>query len=318
VDDNFIGHKGKVKQTLRALGKWSQAHNYPFFFSTEASINLANDEELLGLMRDVDFRYVFIGIESASEEVLRSTQKRQNLNRKLSDDFHKIYKYGMVVNAGYIVGFDNETSQTTRLIADSIEHNKICMAMVGLLYALPGTQLTRRLEQENRLSEHTSRLDPGNRDNVDQATSGLNFATQRPRSEIIDDFIYILKEVYNARRYFNRCLRLGLVLKLNRKHRPTFSKKLIAARALIRLIKQLGFWPLTAYYFWRNILVMLLVRPSAVAEVVSLMAMYIHFHKQSEYIIELMTRSSQNIGENEMAATATVANVAKETPVSQA
>ncbi len=312
VDDNFIGHKGKVKQTLRELKKWSQAHNYPFFFSTEASVNLADDQELLGLMRDIDFRYVFIGIESVSEEVLRSNQKRQNLNRKLSDDLHKIYNYGMVVNGGYIVGFDNETSQTTRLIADSIEQSKICMAMVGLLYALPGTQLTRRLEQENRLSEHSNRLDPGNRDNVDQGTSGLNFATQRPRNEIIDDFVYILKKTYNARKYFNRCLRLGRALKVSRKHRPPFSRKVIAARALIRLVRQLGFWPSTAYYFWRNSLIMLLVRPSALAEVVNLMAMYIHFSKQSEYIIELMARNSRNGDELDKAATAAVAKEAKE------
>jgi hypothetical protein len=107
-------------------------------------------------------------------------------------------------------------------------------------------------------------------------------------------------------------------LKASRKHRPPFSKKLITARALIRLIKRLGFWPSTAYYFWRNILVILLVRPSALEEVVNLMAMYIHFRKQSEYIIELMTRSPQNVGEYEMAATATATNDAKEAPVSQA
>ena len=314
VDDNFIGHKGKVKQALRALGKWLKAHNYPFFFSTEASINLADDEDLLGLMQDVDFRYVFIGFESVSEEVLLSNQKMQNLNRKLYDDLHKIYNYGMVVNGGYIVGFDNETSETTRLIADSIEHNKVCMAMVGLLYALPCTQLARRLKQEKRLSEHTNLLDPDNRDNIDQATSGLNFDTQRPRQEIIDDFVYILKEVYNGRRYFNRCLRLGLVLKVSRKYQPSFFKKLNTIRALLRLIKQLGFWPSTAYYFWRNILILLLVRPSAIEEVVNLMAMYIHFRKQTKFIVELMTRSSQNVSQYEMAATARVTNDAEEIP----
>jgi radical SAM superfamily enzyme YgiQ (UPF0313 family) len=314
VDDNFIGHKGKVKHTLRVLGKWMQAHNYPFFFSTEASINLADDEDLLGLMRDLDFRYVFIGIESVSEEVLLSNQKMQNLNRKLYDDFHRIYHYGMVVNGGYIVGFDDETSETTRLIADSIEQNKICMAMVGLLYALPGTQLARRLEQEKRLSGYSNLLDPNNRDNVDQATSGLNFATQRPRKEIINDFVYILKEVYDGKRYFNRCLRLGLVLKVSRKHRLSFSRKLITIRALIRLIKQLGFSPTTAYYFWRNILIILLVHPSAVEEVVNLMAMYIHFRKQTKYIVELMTRNSQNISESEMASTVTVMSDAEEIP----
>lgn len=301
VDDNFIGHKGKVKQALRALRTWSQAHNYPFFFSTEASINLADDEDLLGLMQDLDFRYVFVGFESMSEEVLLSNQKMQNLNRKLYDDLHKIYKYGMIVNGGYIVGFDNETIETTRLIAHSIEQNKICMAMVGLLYALPGTQLARRLKQEKRLSEHTNLLDPGNLDNIDQATSGLNFDTQRPRQEIIDDFVFILKEIYNGKRYFNRCLRLGLVLKVSRKYQPSFSKKLNTIHALFRLIRQLGFWPSTAYYFWRNILILLLVRPSAIEEVVNLMAMYIHFRKQTKYIVELMTRSSQNVSQYETA-----------------
>jgi radical SAM superfamily enzyme YgiQ (UPF0313 family) len=108
MDDNFIGHKTKAKKVLLAVKEWSEDHNYPFFFSTEASINLADDEELLGLMRDLDFRYLFIGIESADENVLESSQKRQNLNRKLFDDLHKIYSYGMVVNGGFIMGFDNE------------------------------------------------------------------------------------------------------------------------------------------------------------------------------------------------------------------
>jgi len=124
VDDNFIGHKGKAKEMLRAVKEWSELHDYPFFFSTEASINLADDEDLLRLMENVDFRYVFIGIESADEEVIRCSQKRQNLNRRLCEDLHKIYNHGMIVNAGFIVGFDNETSETARLITHAVAHEQ--------------------------------------------------------------------------------------------------------------------------------------------------------------------------------------------------
>jgi radical SAM superfamily enzyme YgiQ (UPF0313 family) len=295
VDDNFIGHKTKAKKVLLAVKEWSEDHNYPFFFSTEASINLADDEELLGLMRDLDFRYLFIGIESADENVLESSQKRQNLNRKLFDDLHKIYSYGMVVNGGFIMGFDNETSETARLIADAVKNGKICMSMIGLLYALPNTQLTRRLSKENRLFENSSTLDDGGNPSVDQATSGLNFITARPRNEIINDFIYVLKKVYRRKSYFDRCLKVGRVLRTQRKHKTSFGKKIMVTRSLLRLIYRLGLRPATFYYFWRNLVAIVFTRPSSAEEVANLMAMYIHFRKQTKYIVKLMSR---NVEEN--------------------
>ena len=300
VDDNFIGHKGKAKEMLRAVKEWSEVHHYPFFFSTEASINLADDEDLLRLMEDIDFRYVFIGIESADEEVIRCSQKSQNLNRKLYEDLHKIYNYGMIVNGGFIIGFDNETSETARLIADSVDHGKICMAMIGLLYALPNTQLTHRLTKENRLLENSSLLDEDNKDSIDQTTCGLNFVTKRPRSEIIDDLVYVLEKVYERKSYFDRCLRLGMVLRTKRKYKPSFSRKLRAVRSLLKLVNKLGLRPPASYYFWRNILAILFTRPSSVEDVVNLMAMYIHFHKQTKYIIELMTSDLRDNASDEV------------------
>jgi radical SAM superfamily enzyme YgiQ (UPF0313 family) len=291
VDDNFIGNKAKSKAILRAIKEWSEVHQYPFYFSTEASMNLADDEELLGLMKDIDFRYLFIGIESTDEEVLKSSQKSPNLNRKLYDDLHKIYKYGMIVNGGFIIGFDNETSDTARSIAESIDQGKICMAMIGLLYALPNTQLTRRLIKENRLPEDSGLLDENNHDIIDQTTCGLNFVTRRPRSEVLGDFISVLENVYERKSYFNRCLELGKVLKTKRKYKPSFVKKLKILRSLFRLINKLGLRPATFYYFWRNIFVILFVRPSSVEEVVNLMAMHIHFDRQTKYIIEVMTNN---------------------------
>jgi hypothetical protein len=288
VDDNFIGNKVKAKEILRAIRDWSEAYNYPFYFSTEASINLADDEELLGLMRDIDFRYLFIGIESADEEILKSSQKSTNLNRKLYDDLHIIYKYGMIVNGGFIIGFDNETSEAARSIADSVDNGKICMAMIGLLYALPNTQLTRRLINENRLSEDSGLLDENNKDIVDQTTYGLNFVTRRPRDEVLGDLIYVLEKVYERKSYFDRCLKLGMVLRTKRKYKPSFVRKLKILRSLLRLVNKLGLRPPTFYYFWRNIIITLFVRPSSVEDIINLMAMYIHFNRQTKYIIEIM------------------------------
>jgi radical SAM superfamily enzyme YgiQ (UPF0313 family) len=294
VDDNFIGHRAKAEEILRAVRDWSEIHNYPFFFSTEASINLADHEDLLKLMEDIDLRYLFIGIESPDEKVLRSSQKRQNLNRELYDDLHKIYGYGMIVNGGFIIGFDDETSETARSIADCVDYGKIGMPMIGLLYALPNTQLTRRLTRENRLFKNSSLLDENDKNSIDQTTCGLNFVTKRPRSEIISDLIYVLEKVYERKSYFGRCLKLGMALRTSRKHKPSFRRKLKTVRSLLRLIAKLGLRPSTCYYFWRNILVILLVRPSSAEEVANLMAMYIHFRKQTRHTIELMTCALRN------------------------
>jgi radical SAM superfamily enzyme YgiQ (UPF0313 family) len=288
VDDNFIGNKKRAKDILKAVTAWSEAHDHPFFFSTEASVNLADDHELLELMRAIDLRYVFVGIESPDEEILKSSQKTQNLKRSLYDDLHTIYDYGIIVNGGFIIGFDNETSSRARAIADSVRQFKICIPMIGLLYALPNTQLTRRLSRENRLNGSSHDLEHSKGYSIDQTTCGLNFTTKRPRAEIIGDFVYVLRKVYERKNYFDRCLELGKVLQASRKYRPPLRKRLATFRAFLRLIGKLGLRPSTAYYFWRNIVVLACTHPSSVEDVANLMAMYIHFHKQTAHAIGLL------------------------------
>ena len=290
VDDNFIGNRAKIKGILRAVREWSILHDYPFFFSTEASINLADDEELMRLMQDVDFRYVFVGIESTDEGVLEFTQKKPNLRRKLNEDLRKIYRHGMVVNGGFIIGFDAETRCSARQIADTVRQGKICMAMIGLLYALPRTQLTRRLMREHRLDQTVTRHGHADECDIDQTSSGLNFVTKRARSEILSDYIYVLKQVYSRKEYFARSLRLGLALRRNTRHRMSWREKRTAFHAFLLLVLKLGLRPRTFYYFWRNILITLAVRPSSVEETVNLMAMYLHFRKQTDHILDLTTR----------------------------
>lgn len=291
VDDNFIGHRKKAKEILRAVKAWSADHGHPFFFSTEASINLADDEELLGLMRELDFRYVFIGIESPEEDVLAATRKKQNLRRDIVADLHKIYEHGIVVNGGFIVGFDEETSSCSRSMIDVIERGNIVMSMVGLLYALPNTQLTERLRRENRLLEGTGRQDArGEGTDVDQGSSGLNFVTKRPREEVLGDFLDVIRSAYSTKAYFDRCLRLGRAIRVRPSYRPSWRMGARYARAFLRASLSLGVRPSTSYYYWRNLLGILLTRASSLVTVVNLMAMYIHFGRQTRFIADLATR----------------------------
>src|ERR1043165_2390488 len=155
-----------------------EAHDYPFEFSTEASINLADDEELLQQMKDANFFAVFVGIESPDPETLKQMSKKQNTKRNRAGCVHKIYSYGMFVTAGFIVGFDTEKMSMADSMADFIEDCAIPVCMVGLLYALPNTQLTRRLAKEGRL--HTGH-DVMNVSNAgDQCMIGINFEPARP------------------------------------------------------------------------------------------------------------------------------------------
>ena len=288
VDDNFIGHKQRAKELLRELLRWSRARGYPFFFSTEASLNLADDDELMSLMSALDFRYVFVGVESPDNEVLRSTQKRANLNRNIVRDLHRIYDHGIVVNGGFILGLDGETSQSAPMMIDLITNGKICMAMVGLLYALPNTQLTRRLETEGRLlNDAGGQTELGSTD-IDQLSSGINFIPARPKVDVISDYVAVLGTIYATRNYFNRCLRVAVALRVSPRYRPPVRKLVGYGVAFLRTVRKLGLRRGTGYYYWRNILLTLVRRPSSLETVVNLMAMYIHFEKQTAFITRLM------------------------------
>ena len=170
VDDNFIGNKRAVKKFLPLLSEWQKKRGYPFRFQTEASINLSDDAELLKMMRAANFQAVFIGIESPDTETLVSAQKRQNTRRSLAESVHKVYDAGIYVVAGFIIGFDTEKDRVAEGMIEAIEAMSIPVCMVGLLFALQDTQLSRRLRKEGRML-------PVEANNGDQCTGGLNFVT---------------------------------------------------------------------------------------------------------------------------------------------
>jgi radical SAM superfamily enzyme YgiQ (UPF0313 family) len=153
VDDNFIGNKKKAKALLVKLIPWMEHHKYPLHLTTEASIDLANDPELLELMYRANFRSVFIGIETPRLESLNETKKFQNVRGDtLEAKLARIRNAGLDVNAGFIVGFDNDDKQIFEDQFRFIQENGITLAMVGMLQAIPRTPLYERLQQEGTSS----------------------------------------------------------------------------------------------------------------------------------------------------------------------
>jgi radical SAM superfamily enzyme YgiQ (UPF0313 family) len=156
VDDNFIGNKSNVKKMLPALIKWQKAHKYPFAIFTEASANLADDEELMQMMSAANFGKVFVGIETPSVDSLKECGKYQNVTCDLEEAVRIIHQNGMQVMGGFIVGFDNDTESIFETQIKFIQKVGIVTAMVGLLNALPQTRLWHRLKAEGRLLKETT------------------------------------------------------------------------------------------------------------------------------------------------------------------
>ena len=197
VDDNFIGNKKNVRAFMPDLIEWSRNNGNPFSFITEASVNLAEDDALLQQMKDAGFRRVFLGIETPVEESLKEAQKGQNTRRNLLESIRKIQQYGMEVMAGFIVGFDNDPEDIFDRQVQFIRESGIPLAMVGLLTALPDTQLWRRLEKEGRL------LDVSSGNNTD---CSVNFVPRMDKNRLVEGYKNVLRNVYSPHEYYARAL----------------------------------------------------------------------------------------------------------------
>ena len=210
VDDNLIGNKKAVKEFLPHLIAWQKAHGYPFMLSTEASINLSEEPQLLQLLREANFFVIFIGIESPDTETLLHMSKKQNTRRSIAESVQRIHAFGIFVIGGFVIGFDSEKGRIAAPLVQCVEDCGIPVAMVGRLHALPNTQLTRRLEREGRLF-------PGLGVDAERCSGGLcvgglNFETARPRADVLRDHVDILSHVYDTDAFFERVRRTVLPL----------------------------------------------------------------------------------------------------------
>lgn len=289
VDDNLIGNKKALKKFLPQLTAWQAARGYPFMFSTEASLNLADDDELLAMLAAANFFIVFIGIESGDTDTLVSMQKKQNTRRSIAQSVNKIYGAGIHAIAGFIIGFDTERASVARDMIETIEATNIPIGIVGLLTSLPNTQLQRRLEREDRIIEGWAQSPDGS---GDQCTAGLNFKTLRPRRDILVDYKTVLESVYSPEAFFGRLERMTaqlvrprLKVKLERRHWARNLRifgRLCAEITLRRREMAPLFWRYLVRTLWRN--------PRSIEFVVMNIIMYLHVGRFTRFVISDMER----------------------------
>ena len=244
VDDNFIGNKARAKELCAALAEWRGQHKTCFDFNTEASLNLADDPELMQLMKDAGFVSVFLGIETPDTSGLISANKLQNTRRSLLESVAIIQSYGMQVMGGFILGFDTDKEDIFERMTDFIQKSGIPVAMVGLLQAMPGTQLFRRLWREGRIL-HT--------DAGDNTGVSLNFLPRMDASKLVEGYRSVLKQIYASDAYYQR-IKLYLSRSQAAHREKRFKQRWLTpgnARALVTSIVRQGVFSRQRWSYWK-------------------------------------------------------------------
>ena len=270
VDDNFVGNKRYLRsQLLPALIEWRKdKKGLPF--STESSVNLADDETLMQMMVEAGFDAVFVGIETPDEESLAECNKRQNKNRDLVEDVKRMQRTGLEVQGGFIVGFDSDTASIFQRQIDFIQQSGIVTAMVGLLQALPGTRLYERMKREGRLLGHVSG------DNVDGTT---NIIPNMDFDALYEGYKNIMRYIYSPQHYYQRVKTLLREYKAPKAGIPMdFQRFLAVFRSNIRL----GILGRERFHYWGLLLWTLFRRPELFSMAITLAIYGHHFRKVCE------------------------------------
>ncbi|MCB2160740.1 B12-binding domain-containing radical SAM protein [bacterium] len=270
VDDNFIGNKKQIKtELLPALIEWRKGKS-GMRFSTEASINLADDPELLNLITKAGFDTVFVGIETPNVESLVECSKSQNNGRDLVESVKRLQRAGLQVQGGFIVGFDNDPPSIFQQQVDFIQKSGVVTAMVGLLQAPLGTRLYERMRQEGRLVKEFSG------DNVDGST---NIIPKMGLVPLREGYQKLLSQIYEPKYYYDR------VFTFLREYQPPkfkFHLDMQYILALGRSIYQLGIRGVERVHYWRLFFWTLFRRPRLFPLAITMAIMGFHFRKVIE------------------------------------
>ena len=271
VDDNFIGNKGKLKnEILPAIAKWMTKRKNPFYLNTEASINLADDDQLMELMVKAGFEAVFIGIESPNEESLVECNKNQNRNRDLILSIKKIQQFGLEVQGGFIVGFDSDPPSIFEKLTSFIQESGIVTAMVGLLNAPKGTKLQKKLEIEGRmLKDFTG-------SNTDFS---INFIPKMERGVLLEGYKKILNNIYSPKNFYERVM--NFMREFDPKKRKVFHINVSYVKALFRSMFKLGLIGRERIYYWKLFFWSLFRKPQLFSLAILFTIYGFHFRKIS-------------------------------------
>lgn len=271
VDDNFIGNKPKLKkEILPAIIEWNEKRNHPFYFNTEVSINLADDEALMELMVQTGFESVFIGIETPNEESLVECNKNQNRNRDLIQSIKKIQLTGLEVQGGFIVGFDQDPPTIFDKLTNFIQDSGIVTAMVGLLNAPKGTKLQKRLLEEGRLLKDFT----GN--NTDFS---INFIPQMDSEILLNGYKKILNTIYSPKFYYERVTKF--LKDFEPKQKKVFHLNPNYILALFKSIIRLGLIGEERIYYWKLFFWTLFRKPQLFSLAILFTIYGFHFKKVS-------------------------------------
>ncbi|MBD1889570.1 B12-binding domain-containing radical SAM protein [Coleofasciculus sp. FACHB-SPT9] len=268
VDDNFIGNKRNVKLFLKELKTWQAEHQYPFRFNTEASIDLAQDQELMDLMVECYFDAVFLGIETPDEESLSLTKKFQNTRSSLGEAVEAITRTGLRPMAGFIIGFDGEKAGAGGRIVRFAEQTAIPTTTFAMLQALPNTALWHRLDKEGRLR--------GKDGNINQTTL-MNFVPTRPLQEIAREYVEAFWTLYDAEKFLDRTYRCFLMLGAPKCKAPAKLPNLVDLRALLIVMWRQGVKRTTRWKFWHHLFSILKRNPGVFEHYIAVCAHNEHF-----------------------------------------
>ena len=273
VDDNFIGNKRYLKtQLLPVLVRWRKDKK-GCAFGTEASINLADDPELLHMMVKAGFDAVFIGIESPDDASLSECNKTQNKNRDLLDNVRTIQRSGLQVQGGFIVGFDSDTHSTFQRLIDFIQKSGIVTAMVGMLQAPPGTRLFDRLQQENRVVGMVSG------DNVDGTT---NIIPKMGLDRLAEGYRSLMGQIYSPKGFYQRVRTFLKEFRGPHVRTPMDFQRFLA---LFRTSLHLGLFSKERFQYWRLVFWTLILKPRLFPLAITLAIYGYHFRKVCERYI---------------------------------
>lgn len=240
VDDNFIGNKKILKnELLPALINWMKNHGNPFSFSTEASVNLADDPELLELMTTAGFCTVFVGIETPQETSLDECNKVQNKNRNLIESVKTIQQNGIEVLGGFIVGFDNDTPGIFKQQIDFIQNSGIISAMIGLLNAPTNSKLYQRLKKEGRILRKMTG------DNTDAT---MNFIPKMNTETLYSGYRDVIHGIYAGKPFYRRVRHFLNDFKPKVKNKTKFNFNKIMA--LIKSVFIIGIMDKNRWHYW--------------------------------------------------------------------
>jgi radical SAM superfamily enzyme YgiQ (UPF0313 family) len=296
VDDNFIGNKVRAKELLKAIIAWRRQYRINFAFSTEASLNLADDPELMQLMKEAGFTSVFLGIETPDESGLIAANKLQNTRRSLLDSIDLIQSYGMQVMGGFILGFDTDREDIFDRMVEFIQKSGIPVAMVGLLQAMPGTQLFRRLWKEGRI------LDAGDGDNTDDK---LNFLPHMDAAKLVEGYRSVLKRIYSCDAYYER---VRLYLSHIQPNEEKSKQKWLTvsnARAFATSIVRQGLFGPQRWSYWKFLLSVATRYRHCAGVAMTLLVMGYHFQVMTRKLFEHVEASVVSPAMEESLATET-------------